>query len=76
MKDDVPKNSRSRVFMTPFDNAQEAYAVLANHFHKNFKPTNSDPLGAMAEEYRLRFALEHIRIICEMSDAEDEYSEM
>ena len=74
MKDDVPKNSR--VFMTPFDNAADAYSVIANHFQKNFKPVAKDPIQAMAEEYRLRFALEHIRIICEMSDAEDVYSEM
>ena len=74
MEDDVPKNAR--VFMTPFDTASDAYAIVANHLHKNFKPTNNDPLGAMAEEYRLRFALEHIRIVCEMSDAEEIYYEM
>ena len=67
----VPKNSK--VFMTPFSNASDAYAVIANHFQKNFTPTSKDPLSAMAEEYRLRFALEHIRIICEMSDEEDGY---
>ena len=62
--------SDSRLFMTPFKSASEAFSVIAERFEKGTTSELRDPL-ALAEDYKVRFALEHVRIICEMSDAED-----
>ena len=70
---DVPKN---RVFMTPFNSASEAYEIVAARFIRGLSPRTDEPVTALADEYKFRFALEHIRIICEMSDAEDSSYEM